>query len=79
MILPHGLQKTFGLFGGYGFSGTMQFFTEQMGIPWIFAFLAVMAELLGGLGLIVGAFTRIAALGVGSTMLVAALTVHMPI
>jgi putative oxidoreductase len=23
VMLPHGLQKTIGLFGGYGFSGTM--------------------------------------------------------
>ena len=77
MILPHGLQKTFGLFGGYGFSGTMGFFTEKMGIPWIFAALAIAAEFLGGLGLIVGLGTRIAAFGVGMTMLVAVLTSHL--
>lgn len=76
MILPHGLQKTFGLFGGYGFEGTIGFFTQKMGIPWIFAVLAILAEFLGGLGLIVGALTRIAAFGVGFTMLVAAVTVH---
>lgn len=77
MILPHGLQKTFGLFGGYGFSGTMGFFTDTMGIPWIFAFAAILAEFLGGIGLITGTLTRLAALGVGVTMLVAALTVHL--
>lgn len=76
MILPHGLQKTFGLFGGYGFSGTMQFFTETMGIPYVFALLAIVAEFAGGVGLILGLFSRIAALGVGITMLVAALMVH---
>ncbi len=77
MILPHGLQKTFGLFGGYGFSGTMNFFTETMGIPAFFAFLAIAAEFLGGLGLIFGFMTRISAFGVGMTMLVAALTSHI--
>lgn len=78
MILPHGLQKTMGLFGGHGFAGTMGFFTDSMGIPWIFAFLAIMAEFLGGIGLIAGFLTRIAAFGVGFTMLVAAIMVHLP-
>lgn len=77
MIIPHGLQKTIGAFGGYGFSGTMGFFTETMGIPALFAFLAIMAESLGGLALALGLFSRIAALGVGVTMLVAALTSHI--
>lgn len=77
MILPHGLQKTIGMFGGYGFTGTMGFFTETMGIPALFAFLAIVAESLGGLALILGLFSRIAALGVGVTMLVAALTSHI--
>ncbi len=76
MILPHGLQKTFGLFGGYGLSGTLGAFTEHMGIPWIFAFLAIMAEFLGGLGLIVGLFSRIASFGVGATMVVAMFMMH---
>lgn len=76
MILPHGLQKTFGLFGGYGLSGTLDAMTGTMQIPLVFAFLAVMAEFLGGLGLIFGLFSRIAAFGVGAVMAVAALTVH---
>lgn len=77
MILPHGSQKLLGLFGGYGYSGTMQFFTETMGIPYIFAALAIFTEFFGGLALIIGAFTRLAALGVGSVMVVAALTSHV--
>ena len=44
MILPHGLQKAFGLFGGYGFEGTMGFFTGTLGIPAAFAFLAIVAD-----------------------------------
>jgi putative oxidoreductase len=78
MILPHGLQKAFGLFGGYGFEGTMGFFTGTLGIPAALAFLAIVAEVAGGLGLILGAVGRIAALGVGTVMVVAALTVHVP-
>jgi putative oxidoreductase len=67
-----------GWFGGYGFSGTMGFFTQQMHIPAVFAFLAICAEFLGGLGLIVGLLGRIAAFGIACNMLVAVLMVHAP-
>lgn len=72
MILPHGLQKTLGWFGGYGFKGTLGYLTGQVGAPWIFALLAILAESVGGLMLIAGFGTRVAALGVGGVMLVAA-------
>ncbi len=77
MILPHGMQKLFGLFGGYGYAGTMGYFTETLGIPWLFAFLAIVAEFFGGLGLITGFLGRVAALGVGTVMLVGALMSHV--
>src|SRR5471030_1486327 len=76
IIFAHGAQKMLGWFGGYGFSGTMAFFTQQMGIPAVFAFLAIAAEFFGGLGLIVGLLGRIAAFGILSTMAVAIMTVH---
>lgn len=72
MILPHGLQKTIGWFGGYGFKGTMGYLTGTVGAPWIFALLAILAESVGGLMLITGFGTRVAALGIGGVMLVAA-------
>lgn len=72
MILPHGLQKTLGWFGGYGFQGTMGYLTNTFGAPWILALLAILAESVGGVMLIAGLGTRIAALGVGGVMLVAA-------
>jgi putative oxidoreductase len=72
MILPHGLQKTLGWFGGYGFKGTMGYLTGTVGAPWIFALLAILAESVGGLMLIAGFGTRVAALGLGGVMLVAA-------
>jgi putative oxidoreductase len=78
VFLPHGLQKTFGFFGGHGFSGTMDMFTMQMGIPAFFAALAIAAEFLGALGLITGFLTRIAAFGILCNMIVAALFVHLP-
>jgi putative oxidoreductase len=76
VFFAHGAQKVLGWFGGYGFSGTMGFFTHQMGIPAPLAFLAIMAEFLGGLGLVFGFLTRIAAFGVFCNMLVAVFMVH---
>jgi putative oxidoreductase len=77
VFFPHGMQKLFGWFGGYGFSGTLGFFTGTMGIPVIFAVLAILAEGLGSLGLLTGLLTRVAALGITVTMTVAALMVHL--
>ena len=76
VFFAHGAQKMLGWFGGYGFSGTMGFFTHGMGIPVAFAFLAICAEFLGGLGLIVGFLSRIAAFGIFCNMLVAVMLVH---
>jgi putative oxidoreductase len=72
----HGAQKMLGWFGGYGFSGTMNFFTHQMGIPAVFAFLAIAAEFFGSFGLILGLLARVAASGIIVNMLVAILMVH---
>ncbi|MEA3209082.1 MAG: putative oxidoreductase [Chthoniobacter sp.] len=44
VMFPHGAQKALGWFGGYGFSATMSFFTGQLHIPALFAFLAIAAE-----------------------------------
>ncbi len=76
VFFPHGAQKLLGWFGGYGFTGTMGFFTGS-GIPWVFAFLAIAAEFFGALGLITGLLTRVAAFGIGCVMVVATLTVHL--
>src|SRR6202163_635700 len=76
VFFAHGAQKMLGWFGGYGFSGTMGFFTGSMHIPAVFAFLAIAAEFFGGLGLILGFLTRIAAFGIAVNMLVAIATVH---
>jgi putative oxidoreductase len=72
VMFPHGAQKVLGWFGGYGFGPTLDAFVTQMGIPVPLALLAFAAEFLGGLGLIVGLFGRVAAFGVLSVMTVAA-------
>lgn len=76
IMFPHGAQKMLGWFGGYGFTGTMNFFTGTMGIPALFAFLAIVAEFVGALGLIAGFLSRIAAFGIGSVMVVATWMAH---
>jgi len=76
VFFMHGAQKALGWFGGYGYAGTMQFFTHTMHIPPAFAFLAIMAEFLGGIGLIIGFLSRIAAIAIAVNMLVAIFKIH---
>ena len=78
VFFAHGAQKMLGWFGGFGFKGTMGFFTQQMHIPAPLALLAIFAEFFGGIGLIVGFLGRIAAFGISVNMCVAILMVHAP-
>jgi putative oxidoreductase len=77
VFFAHGAQKMLGWWGGFGFSGTMNAFTTMMHIPAPFAFLAICAEFFGGLGLILGFLTRIAAFGIAVNMAVAVLMIHV--
>ena len=77
IFFPHGAQKLLGWFGGHGFSGTMGFFTQQ-GMPWVVAFLVIIGESVGSLGLIFGFLTRMAAAGIFVIMLGAVCMVHWP-
>lgn len=61
VIFAHGAQKLLGWFGGNGFDGTMGFFTNVMHLPWIVAFLVIIGESIGSLGLIAGFLTRFTA------------------
>ena len=56
MLMPHGAQKLFGWFGGYGLEATGQFFEGSLGMsPGIlFALLAGLVEFFGGLALVLG-------------------------
>jgi putative oxidoreductase len=77
VIFPHGAQKVFGWFGGYGFSGTLGYFTDTLGIPALFAVLVFAAELVGGIGLAVGALSRVAAAGLIAVMTGAIFITHL--
>ncbi|MBA3544502.1 MAG: DoxX family protein [Chthoniobacterales bacterium] len=76
VIFPHGAQKALGWFGGHGFSATMENFTTGMHIPAFLAFLVIVAEFAGSLGLIVGLLSRVAAIGVGAMLTVAIFMGH---
>ena len=76
LFFVHGAQKALGWFGGNGFRATMAGFTGHMGIPAFFAVLAILAEFLGGIGLILGLLSRVAAFGIATNMAVAIVMVH---
>lgn len=77
VFLAHGSQKMLGLFGGSGFSATMRMFENGQHIPPVLAFLAIAAEFFGGIGLILGLLSRVAAFGIFVNMVVAIKTVHI--
>lgn len=76
VILGHGVQKLFGWFGGYGFDGTMGFFTDSIGLPYIFGILIILAESVGMLALILGLFGRFLAASLIAIMAGAIVTTH---
>lgn len=76
VMFPHGAQKVLGWFGGYGYAGTMGFFTGTMGLPWVVAFLVIAIEFAGAILLALGLLGRFAALGVVAVMAGAVATVH---
>ena len=77
VILPHGLQKLFGMFGGYGFSATLEFFSGSMGIPVPIGFLIIMGESVGAVFLIIGLLSRISAAGLLIIMIGAIFMGHL--
>ena len=77
VILPHGLQKTFGWFGGFGVSGTLGYF-ESIGIPVALGVLVIAAESVGAVALILGIGGRLMAAGIGAVMVGAVITTHLP-
>ena len=76
----HGGQKTFGLFGGLGWTATLAQWTSAEGLHLSYpvAVCGILGELVGAAGLFIGFLTRLAALGICCTMAVAIATVHLP-
>ena len=76
ILFPHGAQKMLGIFGGYGFSGTMGFFTHTMHLPWLIGFLVIIIEFFGSLSLIAGFASRLWSVLVIIEMFGAIITTH---
>jgi putative oxidoreductase len=64
VLFVHGAQKMLGWFGGNGFTNTMAYFTGAGHMHYITALFVILIEFFGSLMLILGVFTRVAALGV---------------
>ena len=76
IFFAHGAQKMLGWYGGPGLASSMRTFTEHLHLPATLAFLLIAGEFFSGIGLIVGLFSRIAALAIVLTMVGAIATVH---
>ena len=78
IFVAHGAQKAFGWFGGQGFAGTVSWVRDTLHFPAavLFAVLLIIAELGGGICLILGMATRIAGALIVLVMFVALMTVH---
>ena len=78
VMFPHGAQKLLGWYGGFGFDGTMGFFTQKMGLPWLIALLVIIGESFGSVALLAGFLTRFTAASLAVIMLGAITMVHLP-
>lgn len=66
LLVPHGLQKLFGWFGGRGLQANTELFGKLgHNPPWLWGNIVVATEVLGGLLLVIGLLTRPAAVAVG--------------
>ena len=77
VLFPHGAQKMLGWFGGYGFEGTMEAFTNQMQLPGIVAFSVIIIEFLGSIFLILGLVSRLWALAIFGLFIGIIFTTHL--
>ena len=68
VLFPHGAQKLLGWFNGFGFEGTMGYFTGTVGLPWIIGLLVIIIEFVGPLALILGFAVRFWSIAIAVVM-----------
>lgn len=61
VLWPHGAQKLLGIFGGFGFTNSMKYFTDTVNLPWIIGLIVILIEFAGTIALALGFATRIVA------------------
>lgn len=76
VLFPHGAQKLLGWFGGFGFRGTMSYFTGTVGLPWVVGFLVIVLEFFGPLALLFGFATRFVSFALACVFTGIVLTAH---
>lgn len=77
VILPHGCQMMLGWFGGYGFSGSMQYLTQTEGLPWIVGFGVIALQFFGALSILAGFGARLLAVATMAMFTGMILTSHI--
>lgn len=76
VMLPHGCQLLFGWFGGFGFSGSMDYFTRVEGLPWMVGCMVIMLQSFGALFILFGLFGRLLSLAMTILFLGMIVTSH---
>jgi putative oxidoreductase len=77
IFIAHGGQKLFGIWGGPGLQTTIEAFERSIGVPSYLTLIAVGTEFFGGLTVLIGFFTRLAAAGLAIDMVAAIIKVHL--
>ena len=77
VLFPHGAQKMLGWFGGYGFTATIDAFTDQMDLPWLVAFAVICIEFFGSIFIVLGLASRLWSLAIGGLFIGIIFTTHL--
>lgn len=77
VLFPHGAQKLLGWFGGYGFDGTMQYFTQTVKLPYIIGLLVILIEFFAPIALLIGVGSKILAAAVAILFFGIMVTSHL--
>jgi putative oxidoreductase len=77
IFIAHGGQKLFGIWGGPGLQATIEAFERSIGVPFYLTLVVVATEFFGGLTVLIGFLTRLAAAGLAVNMVGAIIKVHL--